>query len=94
MPSATGRKMPCRFFAPIGAKNRHGIFLPVALGMLAALNALFHLWIRQGHADWALRCVALAAGLLVLLIGLIGGRSLPSLPSTSRRELPVSQRRV
>ncbi|WP_255213501.1 NnrS family protein, partial [Burkholderia pseudomallei] len=80
--------------ALIGAKNRHGIFLPVALGMLAALNALFHLWIRQGHADWALRCVDLAAGLLVLFIVIIGGRIIPSITATARPELPVRQWRL
>ncbi|KGR98408.1 NnrS family protein [Burkholderia sp. ABCPW 111] len=80
--------------ALIGAKNRHGIFLPVALGMLAALNALFHLWIRLGHADWALRCADLAAGLLVLFIVIIGGRIIPSITTAALPELPVRQWRI
>ncbi|ABC37661.1 NnrS family protein [Burkholderia thailandensis] len=80
--------------ALIGAKNRHGIFLPIALGMLAALNALFHLWVRQGHADWALRCVDLAAGLLVLFIVIIGGRIIPSITTAAQPGLPVKQWRI
>ncbi|KVN05412.1 MULTISPECIES: NnrS family protein [unclassified Burkholderia] len=80
--------------ALIGARNRHGIFLPVALGMLAVLNALFHLWLRQGHADWALRCVELAAGLLVLFIVIIGGRIIPSIATAARPELTIGQWRI
>ncbi|AIO67834.1 NnrS family protein [Burkholderia oklahomensis] len=80
--------------ALVGAKNRHGIFLPVALGMLAVLNALFHLWVRQGHAAWALRCADLAAGFLVLFIVIIGGRIIPSITAAALPRLPVKQWRI
>lgn len=60
------------------AKNRHNIFLPVALGLLAVLNLLFHLWAANGHADWALRTAFVAVGLLVLFVTIIGGRIIPS----------------
>lgn len=78
----------------IGAKNRHGIFLPIALGMLAVLNALFHFWVRQGNAASALRCADLAAGLLVLFIVIIGGRIIPSITTAALPGLPVRQWRL
>jgi len=62
----------------VRAKNRHNVFLPVALGLLAVLNGLFHLWAANGHADWALRSAYLAVGLLVLFVTIIGGRIIPS----------------
>ncbi|MBB5414184.1 uncharacterized protein involved in response to NO [Paraburkholderia atlantica] len=60
------------------AKNRHNVFLPVALGMLALLNVLFHVWATHGHGDWALRSAWLAVGMLVLFVTVIGGRIIPS----------------
>ncbi len=60
------------------AKNRHNVFLPIALGLLAALNLLFHLSVASGHADWALHSAYLAVGLLVLFVTIIGGRIIPS----------------
>lgn len=62
----------------IGAQNGHNIFLPVALGMLAALNVAFHLAMLAGRADWALHSAYLAVGMLVLFITIIGGRIIPS----------------
>jgi uncharacterized protein involved in response to NO len=60
------------------AKNRHNVFLPLALGLLALLNALFHVWASHGHGDWALRSAWLAVGMLVLFVTIIGGRIIPS----------------
>jgi uncharacterized protein involved in response to NO len=62
----------------IHAKNRHNIFLPVALGLLAALNVVFHLSMLHARADWALSSAYLAVGMLVLFITIIGGRIIPS----------------
>lgn len=62
----------------IHAKNRHNIFLPVALGLLAALNVAFHLSMLEGRADLALHSAYLAVGMLVLFITIIGGRIIPS----------------
>ncbi|MFP3245541.1 MAG: NnrS family protein, partial [Paraburkholderia sp.] len=62
----------------IHAKNRHNIFLPVALGILAILNVLFHLWAAQGRSDLALRTSYLAVGILVMFVTIIGGRIIPS----------------
>ncbi|MFT4065930.1 NnrS family protein [Paraburkholderia sp.] len=60
------------------AKNLHNVFLPVALGLLALLNALFHVWATDGHGDWALRSGWLAVGMLVLFVTIIGGRIIPA----------------
>ena len=60
------------------AKNRHNIFLPAAVILLATLNLLFHIWASHGHGDWALRTGWLAVGLLVLFVTIIGGRIIPS----------------
>lgn len=62
----------------VGAKNSHNIFLPVALGMLAALNVAFHVSMLAGRADRALHSAYLAVGMLVLFITIIGGRIIPS----------------
>lgn len=62
----------------VRANNRHNVFLPVALGVLAALNLTFHLATAGGHADWALRSAYVAVGLLVLFVTIIGGRIIPS----------------
>jgi uncharacterized protein involved in response to NO len=37
----------------ITARNRHNIFLPVALGLFGLLNVCFHWWAWQGRADLA-----------------------------------------
>lgn len=62
----------------VRAQNRHNVFLPAALGLLAAANLAFHLAAGSGHADWALRSAWLAVGLLVLFVTVIGGRIIPS----------------
>jgi uncharacterized protein involved in response to NO len=62
----------------VRAQNRHNIFLPVALGLLAAANLGFHLAAMTQRVDWALRSAYLAVGLLVLFVTVIGGRVIPS----------------
>ena len=62
----------------VHASNRHNIFLPIALGLLAALNVAFHLSMLNARADWALHSAYLAVGMLVLFITIIGGRVIPS----------------
>ncbi|WP_028231853.1 NnrS family protein [Paraburkholderia mimosarum] len=62
----------------VHAKNSHNIFLPVALGMLAALNVAFQVSMLALRADWALHSAWLAVGMLVLFITIIGGRIIPS----------------
>ncbi|WP_410452447.1 NnrS family protein [Paraburkholderia sp. UCT31] len=65
------------------AKNRHNVFLPVAVGLLALLNALFHVRATHGHGDRALRSAWLAVGMLVLFVTIIGGRIIPSLTANA-----------
>jgi uncharacterized protein involved in response to NO len=61
----------------MAARNRHNIFVPVMLGMLGALNILFHVWVLQGRADLALQSANAAVGLLVTLVTIIAGRVTP-----------------
>lgn len=61
----------------ISARNRHNIFVPVALGLLGLLNVLFHAWVLQGRADLALHSADAAVGLLVTLVTIIAGRVTP-----------------
>jgi uncharacterized protein involved in response to NO len=60
------------------AKNSHNIFLPIALGLLATTNLVFHLAAASGRVDLALRAAYVAVGLLVLFVTIIGGRIIPS----------------
>jgi uncharacterized protein involved in response to NO len=62
----------------VHSKNRHNIFLPIALGLLAISNLVFHLAAANGRADIALRSAYVAVGLLVLFVTIIGGRIIPS----------------
>jgi len=81
------------------ANNRHNLFLPVALGLLAVLNLLFHAWAANGHADWALRAAYVAVGLLVVFVTIIGGRIIPSftvnaIPGFAVRRWPLVEAAV
>ncbi|HKT97823.1 MAG TPA: NnrS family protein [Paraburkholderia sp.] len=62
----------------VHAQNRHNIFLPVALGLLALTNVAFHVTAIMGRPDWALHSAYVAVGLLVLFVTVIGGRIIPS----------------
>lgn len=61
----------------IGAGNRHNVFLPGALLLLALLNGLFHWWAWHERADLSLRVADAAAGLMVAFVVVIAGRVLP-----------------
>ncbi|WP_435530746.1 NnrS family protein [Paraburkholderia fungorum] len=61
----------------ITARNRHNIFLPVALGMFGLLNVCFHWWVWQGRPDLAIRASYAAIGLLVMFVTVIAGRVVP-----------------
>jgi uncharacterized protein involved in response to NO len=61
----------------ISAKNRHNIFLPVALALFGLLNALFHWYAWEDRADLALRVAYAATGLVILFIAVITGRVVP-----------------
>ncbi|MCG5072587.1 NnrS family protein [Paraburkholderia tagetis] len=62
----------------VHAKNRHNVFLPVALGLLALTNLVFHLAAITEHPNWALHSAYVAVGLLVMFVTVIGGRIIPS----------------
>ncbi|BCZ84980.1 hypothetical protein PTKU64_86550 [Paraburkholderia terrae] len=61
----------------ITARNRHNIFLPVALGMFGLLNVCFHWWAWQGRPDLAIRASYGAIGLAVMFVTVIAGRVVP-----------------
>ncbi|RQR33380.1 NnrS family protein [Burkholderia sp. Bp9143] len=61
----------------ISAKNRHNVFLPVALLLFGALNVLFHAAVMTGRADLALRTAYAATGLVVFFVAVITGRIVP-----------------
>lgn len=61
----------------LAAKNRHNVFLPVALALFGLLNALFHWFVWEGRADLALRAAYAATGLIILFVSVITGRVVP-----------------
>ncbi|TCW75991.1 NnrS family protein [Burkholderia sp. SRS-46] len=61
----------------LSAKNRHNVFLPVALALFGGLNALFHGYAITGRVDLALRSAYAATGLIVFLVAVITGRIVP-----------------
>jgi uncharacterized protein involved in response to NO len=76
------------------AKNRHNVLLPLALGLLALLNIVFHVWATHGHGDWAVRGGWLAVGMLVLFVTIIGGRIIPSFTANAVPGLSAKRWRV
>ncbi|MFC0397919.1 NnrS family protein [Paraburkholderia rhizosphaerae] len=61
----------------IAARNRHNIFLPVALALFGVLNALCHWWAWHGRVDLSLRIAYAATGLVILFVTVIAGRVVP-----------------
>lgn len=61
----------------IAARNRHNIFLPVALALFGLLNALSHWWAWHGRIDLSLHMVYAATGLVILFVTVIAGRVVP-----------------
>lgn len=61
----------------ITARNRHNIFLPVALGIFGFLNICFHWWAWHGRPDLSIRASYAAIGLVVMFVTVIAGRVVP-----------------
>ncbi|WP_027211336.1 NnrS family protein [Burkholderia sp. WSM2232] len=61
----------------ITARNRHNIFLAMALGLFGGLNALFHWWAWHGRVDLSLRTAYAATGLVIMFVTVIAGRVVP-----------------
>ncbi|MGU7780945.1 NnrS family protein [Burkholderia sp. PU8-34] len=61
----------------ISVKNRHNVFLPVALALFGGLNALFHGYAATDRVDLALRTAYAATGLVVFFVAVITGRIVP-----------------
>jgi uncharacterized protein involved in response to NO len=61
----------------ITARNRHNIFLPVALGLFGLLNVGFHWWAWHGRLDLSMRAAYAAIGLVVMQVTVISGRVVP-----------------
>ncbi|MBN3791855.1 NnrS family protein [Burkholderia sp. Ac-20353] len=61
----------------LSVKNRHNVFLPVALLLFGGLNALFHWYAMTGREDLALRTAYAATGLIVFFVAVITGRIVP-----------------
>jgi uncharacterized protein involved in response to NO len=78
----------------ITARNRHNIFLPVALGVFGLLNALFHWWAWEGRPDLALRVAYVAIGLAVMFVTVIAGRVVPMFTMNAIPGFSVNRWRV
>jgi uncharacterized protein involved in response to NO len=65
------------------AGNRRNYFLVPVLLTFGALNAAFHALTQSGHAELALRCLYAAAGIVVLLVSVIGARVIPMFTSNA-----------
>ena len=59
------------------AGNRRNYFIVPVLFVFGALDAAFHFFTISGRVDLAMRCVYAAAGIVVLLVSVIGGRVIP-----------------
>ena len=62
----------------VRVNNRHNIFLPIAIALLAATNLAFHWSALTGNIESALRSLYVAVGFLVVFVTIIGGRIIPS----------------
>jgi uncharacterized protein involved in response to NO len=65
------------------ARNRRNYFLVPVLLVFGALNAAFHVLVQRGRPDLALRCLYAAAGIVVLLVSVIGARVIPMFTSNA-----------
>ncbi|CAG9196277.1 NnrS protein involved in response to NO [Paraburkholderia sabiae] len=79
--------LPCVAFVLLRvlmkAGNRRNYFLVPVLLTFAALNVAFHVLTQMGHADLALRCIYASAGIVVLLVSVIGARVIPMFTSNA-----------
>ncbi|SEJ10022.1 NnrS family protein [Paraburkholderia diazotrophica] len=65
------------------AGNRRNYFLVPVLLAFGALNVGFHVLVQTGRPDLALRCLYAAAGIVVLLVSVIGARVIPMFTSNA-----------
>ncbi|SAL59928.1 NnrS family protein [Caballeronia peredens] len=61
----------------VQAGNRRNYFVTAVLLAFGALNAAFHGFSIDARPDLAMRAVYASAGIVVLLVGVIGGRVIP-----------------
>jgi uncharacterized protein involved in response to NO len=61
----------------VEAGNRRNYFIAVVVFAFGALNAAFHAFAIDARPDLAMRAVCASAGIVVLLVGVIGGRVIP-----------------
>ncbi|SAK67189.1 NnrS family protein [Caballeronia temeraria] len=61
----------------VKAGNRRNYFIAVVLLAFGALNAAFHGFAIDARPDLAMRAVYASAGIVVLLVSVIGGRVIP-----------------
>lgn len=75
----------------IAAKNRHNIFLPVALGLYGLLDALFHWYAWDGRGDLALRVAYATTGLVIMFVSVITGRVVPMFTTNAIKGFTVKR---
>lgn len=75
----------------VAAKNRHNIFLPVALALFGLLNALFHWYAWEGRFDLALRVAYATTGLVVMFVSVISGRVVPMFTTNAIKGFTVKR---
>lgn len=75
----------------IAANNRRNVFLAVALGLLGALNALFHGSVWEGRPDLALRVAYATTGLIIMFVAVITGRVVPMFTTNAIRGFTVKR---
>jgi uncharacterized protein involved in response to NO len=61
----------------VKAGNRRNYFIAVVLLAFGALNAAFHFFSIDARPDLGMRALHASAGIVVLLVGVIGGRVIP-----------------
>jgi uncharacterized protein involved in response to NO len=75
----------------IAARNRHNIFLPVALALYGLLDALFLWYAGHGRLDLALRVAYAATGLVIMFISAISGRVVPMFTTNAIKGFTVKR---
>jgi uncharacterized protein involved in response to NO len=76
------------------AGNRRNYFLAVVLLAFGALNALFHGFAIDTRADLSMRAVYASAGIVVLLVSVIGGRVIPMFTANAIPGFVARRRRI
>ncbi|BAN25518.1 NnrS family protein [Caballeronia insecticola] len=76
------------------AGNRRNYFVAAVLLAFGALNAAFHVFSIDARPDLAMRAVYASAGIVVLLVGVIGGRVIPMFTANALPGLKARRWRV